>query len=223
MAIDATRWNRIRYTVWAPVYDRVARRLARGRRRAHELAAIVPGERVLLDGAGTGLDLEMLPRGAEVTAIDITPAMISRLRARAGVLGLQVSAEVADGHALPFPDASFDVVVLHLIVAVIPDPVACVLEAERVLRAGGRVSIFDKFVRDGERPSIVRRAANVLTSAAATDITRSLEPILAETSLRVVRDVPAGFGGRFRAVVAEKPGEGQPSCERMGDAPPRRG
>lgn len=204
MAIDATRWNRIRYTVWAPVYDLVARRLERGRRRAHELVAIAPGERVLLDGAGTGLDLEMMPRGAAVTAVDITPAMVERLRARARALGMDVTAEVADGHALPFPDASFDVVVLHLILAVIPDPVRCIREAERVLRPGGRVSIFDKFVRQGERPSIVRRAANVLTSVAATDITRSLEPLLDETSLRVVRDEPAGFGGLFRGVVAEK-------------------
>lgn len=205
--MDATRWNRIRYTAWAPVYDLVARRLHRGRRKAHELAAIAPGERVLLDGAGTGLDLEMLPRGVQLTAIDITPSMIDRLRDRAARLGVDVDARVADGHALPFPDASFDVVVLHLIVAVIPDPVACVREAERVLRPGGRVSIFDKFVRDGETPSLVRRLLNVVTSAAASDITRSLGPILASTSLRVLRDEPVALGGLFRAVVAEKAGQ----------------
>jgi ubiquinone/menaquinone biosynthesis C-methylase UbiE len=211
VAIDATKWNRIRYTVWAPVYDLVARRLDRGRRRAHELVAIEPGERVLLDGAGTGLDLQMLPPAARVTAIDITPAMIEKVRARASRLQVDVDARVADGHALPFPDASFDVVVLHLIVAVIPDPVLCVREAERVLRPGGRVSIFDKFVADGERPSLLRRLANVVTSAAATDITRSLEPILAATSLRVVRDEPAAFGGVFRAVVAVRQVGGQRS------------
>jgi len=185
----------------------VARRLERGRRIAHSLAAIEAGERVLLDGAGTGLDLEMLPEAAIVTAIDITPSMINRLRERAVRLGVDVDARVANGQQLPFADGSFDVVVLHLILAVIPDPVACIREAERVLRLGGRVSVFDKFVRDGERASFVRRAANVITSIVASDITRSLAPILDTTSLRVIRDEPAGFGGVFRAVVAEKAGQ----------------
>ncbi|MBI2213820.1 MAG: class I SAM-dependent methyltransferase [Acidobacteria bacterium] len=204
MAIDATRWNSIRYTIWAPIYDLVARRLDRGRRHAHLLAGVKPGERVLLDGAGTGLDLELLPHDAIITAIDITPSMIERLRDRARRLGVDVDARVGDGQALSFADESFDVVMLHLIVAVIPDPVACLREAERVLRPGGRVSIFDKFVADGETASRLRRLANVVTSAAATDITRSLGPIVASTSLRVMRDEAAAFGGLFRAVVAEK-------------------
>ncbi|MCM2314355.1 MAG: methyltransferase domain-containing protein [Thermoanaerobaculia bacterium] len=209
MAFDATRWNRIRYTIWAPVYDLVARRLDRGRRRAHELVEVKPGERVLLDGAGTGLDLEYLPHTARIAAIDITPSMIARLRARAESLGMTVDAEVGDGHRLPFPDASFDVVILHLILAVIPDPVACILEAERVLRPGGRVSILDKFVPDGQRPSLVRRLANLVTAPLASHITRSLGPILASTSLQRVRDEHAAFGGLFRAVVAEKQVNGQ--------------
>ncbi len=206
MAISGARWNRIRYTIWTPVYDLVARRLDRARRVAHTLIAIRPEEAVLLDGAGTGLDLDMLPRGARITAIDITPSMIERLRARALRLDLEVDARVGNGQQLPFPDASFDVVVLHLILAVIPDPVACIREAERVLRPGGRVSIFDKFAPDGKPLSVIRRIANIFTSVAATDITRSLGPILAATSLRVVRDEPAAFQGLFRAVVAVKAG-----------------
>jgi ubiquinone/menaquinone biosynthesis C-methylase UbiE len=211
MPIDGARWNRLRYTLWTPVYDLVARRLDRARRRAHELAAIGVGERVLLDGAGTGLDLELLPRGVVVAAIDITPSMIGRLRTRAAELGIEVDARVADGHHLPFPDESFDVVVLHLILAVIPDPVACIREAERVLRPGGRVSILDKWVPDGETPSFFRRAANLVTAPLATHITRSLGPILAATSLRLVRDEPAAFRGLLRAAVAEKQVKGQRS------------
>ncbi|MFA6955050.1 MAG: class I SAM-dependent methyltransferase [Thermoanaerobaculia bacterium] len=214
MPIAGARWNRLRYTLWTPIYDLVARRLERGRRVAHALAAIEAGERVLLDGAGTGLDLEMLPEGVSVAAIDITPSMINRLRERAVRQGIDVDARVANGQELPFAAGSFDVVLLHLILAVIPDPVACIREAERVLRPGGRVSIFDKFVRDGERASAVRRAANVITSLAATDITRSLAPILEATSLRVIRDEPAGFAGLFRAVVAEKQVERQVKGQR---------
>ena len=209
MGIDATRWNQLRYTFWTPVHDLVARRLDHARRRAHELAAVDPGERVLLDGAGTGLDLELLPQGAHITAIDITPSMIERLRARASSLGVEVEADVGDGQQLPFADGSFDVVMLHLILAVIPDPIACIREAERVLRPGGRVSILDKFVADGTRASLLRRIANLVTAPLASDITRRLGPIVAMTSLEVVRDEPVAFGGMFRAVMARKQAERQ--------------
>ena len=64
-----TRWNRIRYTLWAPAYDLVAG-LGRQRRRSLGLLALRPGERVLLIGAGTGADLPFLPAGVEALATD---------------------------------------------------------------------------------------------------------------------------------------------------------
>lgn len=66
------------------------------------MAAIQPGERLLILGAGTGQDSEFLPRDAAITAIDITPAMIARLEGRARRLGLSVNAKVVDGQALEF-------------------------------------------------------------------------------------------------------------------------
>lgn len=187
MTVNTTRWNRIRYTLYAPVYDAVVRLLDGERRRAVELAAVQPGERVLIVGAGTGRDLDYLPRGCEVTAIDLTPAMLSRLRRRAARLGRPVDARVMDAQRLDLPDGHFDCVLLHLIVAVIPDPDACVREAARVLKPGGRISIFDKFQPDERPPSVGRRLANVVTSTLFSDITRQLGPILerAGLSLRV--------------------------------------
>ena len=199
MAINTNRWNRLRYTLYAPFYDLVVRRIGRGRRRAIELLNVQPGERVLIDGCGTGLDLELLPRGCHIPAIDITPAMVEKTRARAAALGLTIDARVMDAAALEFPDESFDCVVLHLILAVVPDPYATAREAARVLRRGGRASIFDKFA---DRASMARRVLNVVTNFVATDITRRLEDILGGTELRVVRDEPSVFGGLFRVVIA---------------------
>ncbi|VEB45802.1 Bacteriophytochrome cph2 [Chromobacterium violaceum] len=102
----STRFNRWRYDLYAPVYDKVAQGFARHRRRAIGLLNPQPDERVLLVGAGTGLDLDFLVRCRHVAAIDIAPAMLARLRERAGKLGMEVDARVMDGQRLDFPTAA---------------------------------------------------------------------------------------------------------------------
>lgn len=198
LPVNTNRWNRLRYSLYAPVYDVAVRRLARGRKRAIELLGVQPGERVLIDGCGTGLDLELLPRDCHITAIDLTPAMVEKTRARAASLGMTVDARVMDAAKLDFADESFDCVILHLILAVVPDPDATAAEGARVLRRGGRFSIFDKFA---DHASIARRALNVVTNFVATDITRRVQDILARTDLRVTREEPSAFGGLFRVIV----------------------
>jgi ubiquinone/menaquinone biosynthesis C-methylase UbiE len=204
MRVNTNWWNRMRYTLYAPLYDPVVRRIGRGRIRALELLAVQPRERVLIVGCGTGLDLEHLPREAEVTAVDLTPAMVEKTRERAATLGMTIDARVMDAAALTFPDASFDCVILHLILAVVPDPRTTAREAARVLRPGGRASIFDKFVGEGQSPSLVRRAVNLVANAVATDITRRLGDILAGSGLEIERDEPAAFGGVFRVAIARR-------------------
>ncbi|HEX7831906.1 MAG TPA: methyltransferase domain-containing protein [Thermoanaerobaculia bacterium] len=198
MSVNTNRWNRLRYTLYVPVYDLVARRLARGRRRSISLLNVHPGERVLIVGCGTGLDLELLPRDAAITAIDLTPAMVTKTLERAAELGMTIEARVMDASALEFADETFDCVVLHLILAVVPDPYTTAREAARVVRRGGRVAIFDKFVA-GEA-SLFRRALNVVTNFIATDITRNAGEILAGTGLGIVHDE----GSLFRVVIARK-------------------
>ena len=200
-------WNRARYTAYAPFYDWFVRRLGfmeRGRRRALELAAVLPGERVLIVAAGTGLDLPFLLAGTVVTAIDIAPAMLARLEARARALGREVDTRTMDAAMLEFADASFDCVLLHLALAVVPDPFATIREVARVLRPGGRISIFDKFLPDGASASLARRAAGALARLAATDLNRQLGPLLEAGGLRLCALEAVGMGGLFVAARAEK-------------------
>jgi ubiquinone/menaquinone biosynthesis C-methylase UbiE len=204
MAINTNDWNRIRYRWAAPLYDRIVRPLAAGRARAVELLALKGGERILIVGCGTGLDLELLPRTAAITAIDLTPEMVSRTRERAKELDLTIDTREMDAAKLDFADSSFDVVLLHLILAVVPDPERTATEAGRVLRPDGRASIFDKFMRS-EKPSLARRALNIVTNALATDVTRRAEPLIALAGLRAIHDEPASFGGFFRIITCEKP------------------
>lgn len=78
MSVNTNRWNRLRYTLYAPFYDLIVRRLGRGRRRAIELLDVKPGERVLIDGCGGGREgVEGLTRNYFFTVF----ARYSRIRA----------------------------------------------------------------------------------------------------------------------------------------------
>lgn len=203
MPLNTLGWNRVRYTLLAPLYDRVAGFRAQ-RERSLALLNARPGERVLIDGCGTGTDLAFIPAGVEVTATDLTPAMVQRTRHRALLLGRTVDARVMDAQSLGFPDATFDAVVLHLILAVVPDPVAAVREAARVLKPGGRAVVFDKWVRDDADPSMGRRAANLVASVVATEITRKLGPLADAAGLRIEQRETIGRGF-FSIALLRKP------------------
>lgn len=204
LMFDASNWNRVRYAVWAPFYDVLVGMLEEKRRRSIELAALQPGEQVLMLGAGTGLDLEYIAPGPRITAIDITPAMISRLRKRASRLKLDVEARVMDGQQLEFPDASFDVVILHFVLAVMPDPARALREVSRVLRPDGRVIVLNKFVPDDRQPSFLSRLLNPLVRIVATDLTCKLGPLLAASDLRIRYQELTGFRGCFKIAILKK-------------------
>ena len=201
------KWNRLRYTVWAPAYDAIvgAAGFDSARRLSIDRLRLTSGDRVLIVGAGTGLDLDFLPSSVHVTAIDVTPAMLKQLERRAAGAGVSVTARVMDARQLAFPDSSFDAVVMHLILAVMPEPERGLSEAARVLKPGGRIAVFDKFLRDEERPSLKRRLLNAIAKPLFSDLNRRLGPLMAGTRLVIELDEPVAFGGTYRVVTLMKP------------------
>ena len=107
-----------------------------------------------------------------------------------------------DGQALEFPDASFDVVILHLIVAVIPDPEACLSEVRRVLKPNGRFTIMDKFIPPNGQVSIVRRFLNPVTNFLFSDITRDANSLLKNAGLAITNDESFKLG--IRVILGKK-------------------
>lgn len=192
-------WERRRYALWAPVYDLVVAPLRRARASSIATLELRAGERVLLVGAGTGEDMPYLPAGVQVSAVDLTPAMLARACRRPRP---PEHVAVMDAEALAVRGGAFDAVVLHLILAVVRDPARCFAEAARAVRPGGRIAVFDKFVRAGEQPSPARRLFNLVTRPIATDITRRLDDVVRESGAAVTRVLERdAMGGKFSIVL----------------------
>ena len=100
------------------------------------------GERVLDVAAGNGnATLAAARRWAEVTSTDYVPALLEAGRVRAEAEGLQVEFRTADVEALPFGDASFDVVLSSYGVMFTADHARAAAEMVRVCRPGGRIAM----------------------------------------------------------------------------------
>ena len=195
---------RLSYSVIAPIYDVFVERAMRTA-RTHSLQAVAQsGEvrKVLLSGVGTGLDLPLLPRLHHYTALDFNPAMLQRARPRGE--NLSVNFVLGDSMNLPFADAQFDYVILHLITAVVPEPSRCLSEATRVLKLGGTIILFDKFLQPKQNARL-RRALTPLSKRIATRMDVAFEEVLqAVPELTVVSDVPLMANGWFRGIVLRK-------------------
>jgi len=107
-----------------------------------EAADVRADERVLDVAAGNGnATLAAARRFADVTSTDYVPELLEKGRLRAEAENLAVRFEVADAEALPYADASFDVVLSTFGVMFAPDHARAAREMLRVTRPGGRIAM----------------------------------------------------------------------------------
>jgi len=98
-----------------------------------QLGRLAPGERVLDLGSGAGTDslvaAQMVGEHGHVTGIDMTPEMLTKARTAAAEMGAaNVEFVESEADQLPFPDASFDVVISNGVIDLIPDKEAVFAE-----------------------------------------------------------------------------------------------
>ena len=109
-----------------------------------------PDDTVLDLACGGGLIVcALAPHVQHATGIDLTPAMLARARALAAEKGItNVTWREGDIRALPWPDATFSIVVTRFSLHHLADPLAAVREMARVCRPGGRVVVVDMYASE---------------------------------------------------------------------------
>jgi SAM-dependent methyltransferase len=188
---------------------------------SHWLAPLA--DRDALDvGCSSGLYARALAAsGARVHALDTSRAFLLEAGRRAAAEGVALSLVQGDAHALPFADASFDVVTLGATLNELAEPARAVAEIGRVLRPGGR-AWFMYVARAGAigRPgqALLGLGGLRFPDPAALDawaLEAGLVPIRSERRGPIVLAL-YGSGGGAPPVAATSPGTGW-----EGPTPPR--
>ena len=152
------------------------------------------GLRVLEVGCGAGVDLVRFAQGrAQVTGVDLAPSAIELARANFAQQGLDADLQVANGEALPFPDARFDLVYAHGVVQYTANPQRLVDECRRVLKPGG-TAIFQVYNRISW--------LNALSKLMKVGLEHEGAPVLLKFSIGEFRRLLSGF--REVAIVPER-------------------
>jgi ubiquinone/menaquinone biosynthesis C-methylase UbiE len=153
-----------------------------------------PGSKVLDVAAGNGnVTLAAARRWCEVTSTDYVPALLERGRERASAEGLTIDFREADAEALPFTDASFDVVVSTFGVMFTADQDKAAAELLRVCKPGGKIGLANWTPR-GFIGQVFKTLGKYLPPPAGTK-----SPALWGTRERL----DEMFGGQASAIAAE--------------------
>jgi SAM-dependent methyltransferase len=104
-------------------------------------ARVRGGNAVLDAGCGTGVVAVTAARGgAKVRGLDLSPVLLERAKVNASIAAVEIDFKEGDVEALPYPDASFDVVLSQFGHMFAPRPDVAVAEMLRVLKPGGTIA-----------------------------------------------------------------------------------
>jgi 2-polyprenyl-3-methyl-5-hydroxy-6-metoxy-1,4-benzoquinol methylase len=208
----------LRFDVLTPLFDPVAALFVRDRtmkRRVIGLAAIAGGEQVLDVGCGTGTLAIAAARAApavRVTGLDADDAILARARRKAESAGHDIDFDQGMSNALPYADASFDLVLSTLFFHHLPDEAKHETAAEsmRVLRPGGRLVVGDLGrPQDPLMRAAVRSTVQLLDGVETTalNVRGELADVLAGAGLQAVavRDRMRTPTGTYETITASRP------------------
>jgi SAM-dependent methyltransferase len=134
--------GKLRATWIAGDFGEIARSIETGAAEFVSRLDVGPGVRILDVACGTGnLALPAAHARADVAGIDIAPNLIEQATARAAAEGVKAVFEVGDAEALPYDDASFDIVMTMFGAMFAPRPDVTAAELKRVCRPGGLIAM----------------------------------------------------------------------------------
>jgi ubiquinone/menaquinone biosynthesis C-methylase UbiE len=108
------------------------------------LLDVKPGDSVLETSVGTGLNFKYLPRGVELSGLDLSPEMLTNCQSNLRRWGMQANLCLGNAEALPFADSSFDVVYTAGAINFFNDRGKAIREMIRVAKPGSLLMIEDE-------------------------------------------------------------------------------
>ncbi|MBM4467268.1 MAG: class I SAM-dependent methyltransferase [Chloroflexi bacterium] len=200
-----TQATRARYNRIAPMYDLME---AMTERRSFSkwrqvLWSRVRGPRVLEVGVGTGKNIPYYPKTAQVTAIDLSPGMLERARAKAAKDGYAVDLRLMDAQHLDFLDATFDTVVATFVFCSVPDAIRGLQEVCRVTKPGGQILLLEHMRSSNPIISKIMDLLNPLVvQVMGANINRRTVENAHAAGLTIVRIDDLALGGIVKLIEA---------------------
>jgi phosphatidylethanolamine/phosphatidyl-N-methylethanolamine N-methyltransferase len=177
------------------VYDKIAKvydltfgpTLHPGRLIALERMGIMPGDKILEVGVGTGINVSLYPQHCHVTGIDFSALMLEKAHERVVKKGVtNVRLQEMDAANLTFADDSFDIVYAPYVISVVSDPVRVVNEMRRVCRPGGKIVILNHFRSHTPVVARLERAISPFTVHIGFKADLDLPGFLAQSELKPI-------------------------------------
>jgi ubiquinone/menaquinone biosynthesis C-methylase UbiE len=205
---DATALARARYDRIAAIYDLMPMQLLVGKLSQpwrKKMWQMVGNSQVIELGVGTGINIELWPSEAHITAIDLSPRMLKKASKRADRLGRQADLRLGDVQRLDFPDASFDMAIATFLFCSVPDPVLGLREVARVVRPGGKILLLEHMISPNPFLGAIMNAVNplALRMMGANINRRTLENIRA-AGLQIDSVEDLENSGIFKFIVARR-------------------
>ena len=200
-------WNKVIYKIWSPVYDRIFNSgiFLVARKQIFKEIPFKNNEKILFVGVGTGADLELIDHSQlEVTAIDFSRDMLKKGRTK--LKNSSIKFLEMDAQNMEFNNQSFDYVVASLILTVVPDEDKCFQEMTRVLKPGGKIIIFDKFIPKDKKLAFPKRLLRPIIRVLGTDIGLNFEEIFLgnNNGLHIEEDKSVLLNGMYRKIIIGK-------------------
>ncbi|MGN4838273.1 class I SAM-dependent methyltransferase [Bacillus cereus group sp. MYBK150-2] len=196
--------NKLKYKGISIIYDYLMsnKLFIKARERAFSLLPLKSKQDILFVGVGTGEDFRFIPSDVNITGIDLSQDMLNKAKTK--IKENQVTLLQMNAEQLKFPDESFDVVSLNLILSVVEHPKQALAEALRVTKQTGFLLVFDKFLPEEMSSSISRSIINSITSFLGTDINRKFSGICIDLPMKIVYEEPSIFKGNYKIILVQR-------------------
>ena len=207
---SATETTKATYQRLAAVYDMMEilpeRRYKPWRARLWRAVEerISPADRLLEVGVGTGKNMPYWPRDLDISAVDLTPAMLRKARARAQDLQLEVDLKLGDAQALDFAENTFDFAVATFVFCSVPNPVLGLSELMRVVKPGGWVFLMEHVRSQNNLLGTLMDLINpIIVRIMGANINRDTVANVRKAGFELSRVEDLGMGGIFKMIVAQ--------------------